>query len=152
LAGEDLVHHDPATGQILVAYPLSDRLTEHRVRIDGRSDVFAMCAIDALGIAPMLDRPIEVVSRDPLDRSEVWVRLDPGDGAWWEPTGAVVLAGAACEGPSFTDCCQVVTFFSTTANAERYLDQHPTVNGFAISTPEVIEIGQLVFGDILKEN
>jgi hypothetical protein len=33
------------------------------VRIDGR-EVYAMCAIDALDIAPMLAEAIEIASRD----------------------------------------------------------------------------------------
>jgi integrase len=42
----------------------------------------AMCAIDALGIAPMLDEAIEIASRDPLTGEDVHVRLAPdGEGA-----------------------------------------------------------------------
>ncbi|MGH7342237.1 MAG: organomercurial lyase [Candidatus Rokuibacteriota bacterium] len=57
LARADLVHQDPATGAIVVAYPFSGRPTAHRVHI-GNDEVYAMCAIDALGIAPMLGEPI----------------------------------------------------------------------------------------------
>ena len=150
LAREDLVHHDPATGEILVAYPFSGRPTTHRVRIDGREEVFAMCAIDALGIAPMLALPVEIVSRDPVSGGDVWVRLDPGDGAWWEPTEAVVLAASAREGPSFESCCQVLNFFSSATTAERYLSENPTVTGLPITIPEAIEVGRLIFGNILR--
>ena len=53
-----------------------------------------MCAIDALGMAPMFLVPIEIVSRDPLTGEEIRARLAPdGDGAW-QPTSAVVVAGA----------------------------------------------------------
>ena len=152
LAGEDLVHHDPRTGHVLVAYPFSGRPTAHRVRIDGDAEVFAMCAIDALGIAPMLSLPVEIVSRDPVGGGEVWVRLDPGDGAWWEPTEAVVLAARVREGPSFDSCCQVLNFFSSAASAERYLRQHPHLKGMPISIPDAIEVGRLVFGDILAKD
>ena len=151
LAREDLVHHDPETGQVLVAYPFSGRPTAHRVRIDGGAEVFAMCAIDALGIAPMLSLTVEIVSRDPVGGGEVWVRLDPGDGAWWEPTEAVVLAGRVREGPSFDSCCQVLNFFGSTANAERYLREHRSVSGHPISIPDAITIGELVFGKLLSE-
>ena len=81
-AREDLVHHDPATGAILVAYPFSGTPRGHRVLIDGSHTVEAMCAIDALGIAPMLGLPVEVTSRDPQTGTEVWVRVEPGEGAW----------------------------------------------------------------------
>ena len=114
--------------------------------------VEAMCAIDALGIAPMLQLPIEITSRDPLNGTEVCVRLDPGDGAWWEPTTAVVLTGSACcDGPSFRGCCDVLNFFESAETAEQYLNNQPELAGFPISIPEAIEAGRAVFADLLKE-
>jgi hypothetical protein len=152
LAREDLVHVD-ATGRPVVAYPFSAKPRGHRVLIDGERWVEAMCAIDALGIAPMLVLPIEIYSCDPLSCGEIWVRLDPSEGAWWEPQPAVVLAGSACgEGPSFDGCCDVLNFFERRENAERYLAENPSVPGHPISLPEAIEAGRLVFGDLLREN
>src|SRR6266487_2434081 len=58
LAREDLVHVD-ANGRPVVAYPFSATPRGHRVLIDGKRWVEAMCAIDALGIAPMLGLPTE---------------------------------------------------------------------------------------------
>jgi hypothetical protein len=148
----DLVHHDAATGEIVVAYPFSARPRGHSVLIDNAHRVEAMCAIDALGIAAMLQLPIEVGSHDPLSGAEIRVRLDPGEGAWWEPTSAVVLAGSAsCDGPSFRGCCDVLNFFQTEDSANRYLDKHPELDGFPISIPDAIEAGRTVFADLLKE-
>src|SRR5207244_1685732 len=53
LARDDLVHADES-GRPLAAYPFSAEKRGHRVLIDGKHRVQAMCAIDALGIAPML--------------------------------------------------------------------------------------------------
>ena len=151
-AREDLVHHDPATGAILVAYPFSGTPRGHRVLIDGSYSVEAMCAIDALGIASMLLQPIEISSRDPLSGTEIWVRLDPSEGAWWEPPTAVVLAGSAsCDGPSFRGCCDVLNFFQTDESATAYLAAHPELTGFPISIADAIEAGRTVFADLLKE-
>jgi Pyridine nucleotide-disulphide oxidoreductase/Alkylmercury lyase len=46
-------------------YPYSATPTRHRVRVDDRVEVFAMCAIDALGIAFMVGEPTRVTSTDP---------------------------------------------------------------------------------------
>jgi hypothetical protein len=152
LARLDLVHHDAATGEIVVAYPFSARPRGHSVLIDSAYRVEAMCAIDALGIAAMLQLPIEVSSHDPLSGAEIWVRLDPGEGAWWEPASAVVLAGSACcDGPSFRGCCDVLNFFQTEDSAKSYLDRHPELGGFPISIPDAIEAGRTVFADLMKE-
>ncbi len=151
LVGEDLVHFD-GSGEVMVAYPFSGRSRGHRVLIDGRRRVEAMCAIDALGIAPMLGLPVEISSRDPVSDGEVWVRLDPGEDAWWEPEQAVVLAGSArCDGPSFGGCCNVLNFFESKQNAEQYLREHEQIGGLPVSIPEASELGRKVFGDVFKE-
>ena len=152
LAREDLVHVD-AVGRPLVAYPFSAKERGHRVLIETERTVEAMCAIDALGIAPMLGLPIEIYSRDPFSGGEIWVRLDPSEGAWWEPQQAVVLSGSACcDGPSFRGCCDVLNFFERRENAERYLAENPSVSGQPISLPDAIEVGRIVFGDLLRED
>jgi hypothetical protein len=83
LAREDLVHRGP-DGEITVAYPFSGCPTAHRVRFPGGGEVDAMCAIDALGIAPMFGEPIEIDSRDPVNGDEIRARVT-GDGTadWW---------------------------------------------------------------------
>jgi hypothetical protein len=153
LAREDLVHHDPATGAILVAYPFSGTPRGHRVLIDGAHYVEAMCAIDALGIAPMLGLQIEIFSRDPHTGTEVWVRLDPAEGAWWEPQTAVVLDGCLCtDGPSYRSCCTALNFFESGESALGYLIANPDIRGRAIPLPEAIELGRSIFADLLPHN
>jgi Alkylmercury lyase len=125
-----------------------------QVRVEARG--FALrwrrCAIDALGIAPMPGLPVEIYSRDPLGGGQIWVRLDIREGAWWEPDEAVVLSGSAgCEGPSFPGCCDVLNFFETRENAERYLVENASVSGQPLSIPEAIEAGRIVFGDVFTE-
>lgn len=88
LAAQDLVHRDEA-GEIVVAYPFSGRPTGHRVRFAGGHEVDAMCAIDALGIAPMFDEVIEIVSPDPLTGERIEVALTPAGTGSWRPQCAV---------------------------------------------------------------
>ena len=59
---------------------------------------------------------------------------------------------AGCEDPSFRGCCDVLNFFETRANAERYLAANPSVSGQPISLPDAIEAGRVVFGDLLRED
>ena len=151
LAREDLVHRD-ADGELAVAYPFSGRPTAHRVRFPGGHEVQAMCAIDALGIAPMFAEAIEIESRDPVSGDEIRARVAPDASAEWSPESAVVVAGAirgqddACCG-----CCPVLNFFASAANAERWLTAHAEVTGTVISMQEAIAAGRAVFGDVFKE-
>lgn len=151
LAREDLVHTDD--GRPLVAYPFSANDRGHRVLVDGLRKVQAMCAIDALGIAPMLDLPIEISSGDPIGGVAIHVQLEPGGPATWQPESAVVVAGSACcDGPSFGGCCDVLHFFESQRSGERYLLERSDVRGTVISIPDAVEAGRVVFGDVLKED
>lgn len=152
LAREDLVHRG-ADGEISVAYPFSGRPTAHRVRFPGGHEVDAMCALDALGIAPMFGEPIEIQSRDPLSGDEIRARVAPG-AAEWSPDSAVVIAGAirserddACGG-----CCPVLNFFASAGSAERWLAEHPDVRGRPISMEEAAAAGRAVFADALADS
>lgn len=112
-----------------------------------------MCAIDALGVAPMFDQPITVTSRDPHSGDEIGARLAPsGDADWW-PQSSVVVAGAMkSQGDSCQSCCPVLNFFASTDSAERWLDDHPQVRGHVITMQDAILAGRAVFGDVLEQD
>jgi hypothetical protein len=148
LARDDLIHTDTA-GRVKVAYPFSGKPTAHRVRLDGR-DVYAMCAIDALGMAPMFNEPVTIDSRDPMTGEGVHVDLTPDGQASWTPESAVVVAGSCCAGDAYNGCCQVLNFFSTPVSAEQYLRERTDVSGHVISITEASEAGRLIFGDIFE--
>lgn len=110
-----------------------------------------MCAVDALGIPFMVGEPAEIVSRDPLTGEEVWARIDPGDGVWWEPHPAVVLsAGSAEAGSTASARCRFVNFFASAESAARFLDERPGLEGTVLSLPEAAEAGRAVFGGLLE--
>jgi hypothetical protein len=149
LAREDLVHRG-SDGEIVVAYPFSGRQTAHSVRLPGGHEVDAMCAIDALGIAPMFGQPIEIVSRDPLTGEEIAAKVEPHGEARWSPESAVVVSGAIAAGDdSCHGCCPVLNFFVSPASAERWLAEHSQVRGTVISMEEAAAAGRAVFGDVL---
>ena len=151
MGAQDLVHLGD-DGEIAVAYPFSGRPTAHRVRFGSGHEVEAMCAIDALGIAPMFDESIEISSQDPLTGEEVRTRLEPDGEAAWEPESAVVVAGAGerC-GTSFSGCCPVLNFFASSETAKRWLAEHSDIRGQVISMRDAIAAGRAVFGDVLDK-
>ncbi len=150
LAREDLVHTGQ-DGAVTVAYPFSARPRGHEVTLDGRV-VQAMCAIDALGTAAMLDRPVEIRSHDPISGSEIRVQTTPDGITGCKPETAVVLAGSSsCEGPSYCGCCDVLNFFESAENALRYLDENPSVTGMPITIDEAAAAGRAIFGAVLTE-
>src|SRR5438105_2163078 len=93
LAGRDVLAFD-GSGEIRAAYPFSPSPTQIQVTWEGGPRVYAMCAIDALGISAMLDRPVTITAREPDSGRPVTVEVDRNR-ARWRPHRAVVFSGAA---------------------------------------------------------
>src|SRR6266545_1829752 len=76
----DLVH--AANGLVRVAYPFSGTPTRQQVELDGFPAVYAMCAIDALGIPAMTGRDGRITAVDPRDDAPVVVSVRGGQWRW----------------------------------------------------------------------
>jgi hypothetical protein len=149
LAREDLVHTD-AEGNLTAAYPFSGRPTRHRVRIGEGDWTHAMCALDALGMSAMFNAAVEIESRDPITDEQITVHARPGKPTTWEPTSALVFAGAVQrEGPAHYSCCDVLNFFASEKSARVYQSQHPELNGSIVEVPVAEVAGRIIFGDAL---
>lgn len=110
LADRDFLCLDDAR-RITAAYPFSALPTAHRVQIAGGASAYAMCAIDALGIAPMVDSKAVIQSADPSTGQPITVTVD-GSNSEWHPGTAVVFAGrtgSEYTGPSTAICCGYIT-------------------------------------------
>jgi hypothetical protein len=123
LAAIDLLHTDPATRTVSVASPFSGRPTPYRVELAGGPAVFAMCAIDALGIPQMLDRDAHINSIDPGSGQPITVEVHHG--AWrFAPPSTMVLDGriaAGAPGRTVADCCcPHINFHLDRAAADTY--------------------------------
>lgn len=138
-----------ADGGIAVAYPFSTHPTRHRVRIDDRVDVYAMCAIDALGISAMLGQNTRIESLDVTTGEPITVTMTT-DGATWEPNQAVVFIGAAAGGrPSSECCCDYLNFFTDHAAAQAWIAAHPHVPGQILNQAEAAHLGIRLFQPLL---
>jgi hypothetical protein len=151
LADGDFVCLEDA-GQITAAYPFSALPTRHRVRISGGAAVFAMCAVDALGISAMAGLPVTIESADPSTGEPVTVDVD-GAAATWHPVTAVVYvgrAGTGCGGPSASVCCGYMNFFATRAAAAAWAASHAEVTGGILGQDRALQVGIGIFGQLLS--
>ncbi|SDU24993.1 alkylmercury lyase family protein [Jiangella alkaliphila] len=150
LADRDVVAFD-AHGEIRAAYPFSPTPTAIRVTWGGGPTVYAMCAVDALGMSAMLGRPVTITATEPDDDRVVTVEVD-GDRAAWTPDTAVVFAGttgdACC--PSVDRTCSTINFFTTHEAARRWAHRHPDVTGSLLDQPEALACGITEFGALLR--
>ena len=151
LADGDFLCLDQA-GRVSVAYPFSAAATPHRVQIAGGASAYAMCAIDALGIAQMLRASVLIRSEDASAGAPVTVAVD-GSKAVWRPATAVVFAGRAageCAGPSAAICCEYMNFFTSHSTAEAWASAHPEITGGILSQSRALEVGEQIFGQLLQ--
>src|SRR5882724_4585520 len=150
LATEDLIHFDgEGRSRLLTRFRANRRSTAYALRALRSMP----CAIDALGVAPMFKRPIFIDSSDPLTNAKISIWLQPDGTGTWQPKEAGVVTGRACaDGAAFEGCCQVLNFFASRENAERYLLEHGEASGFPITMPHAIEVGRAIFGAVLKDD
>lgn len=134
--------------QVVVAYPFSATPTRHRVRIANDIDAYAMCAIDALGIAAMLGQDTRIDSVDATTGHPINVTTTGGH-TTWDPADAVVLVGAAGGGPSADCCCDYLNFFTDDAAARTWMTTHPLVPGQILAQPEAEALAARLFGALL---
>jgi hypothetical protein len=152
-------------GRIRAAYPFSGRPTAHHVDIAGGPAVYAMCAIDALGIAAMLGTDVTITSADPGSGKLIQVAIRDGH-ATWQPESAVVVDGtdtsAGGDGrpsrdpdgptlPTVDRCCTVMNFFTSAASAGKWLAQHSQVSGVVLTKEQALKLGTEIFGDLLAD-
>lgn len=152
LAAADLVHTDPATGSISIAYPFSGRPTPHRVELAGGPAVFAMCAVDALGIPQMLRRDGRISSVDPASGQPITAEVH--DGLWrFQPATTVLLVGRAAGGdaggPVADCCCPFINFHINREAAEAYRRAHPGMTGRLFGQTEAVRAARQAFGGLL---
>jgi hypothetical protein len=151
LAEADLVHADPATGRVGVAYPFSGPPTPHRVELAEGPSVYAMCALDALGIPQMTRRSGRIRSIDPSSGQPITVEVD--DQGWrWQPPTTVVLAGTTTMGDvcgSVVDCCcPYINFHASPHDADTYRQAHPAMAAELFEQAEAVEGARRIFGGL----
>ena len=151
-----------AGGAISAAYPFSATPTSHVVRIEGGPAVFAMCAIDALGVAAMLGRSVTISSAEPSTGDPITVTVPADCGpVVWEPAGAVVFTGrhntcGTCAGPDAAPpvaadvCCDYINFFTTAKAAAGWAGAHHEVTGRILGQNDAVATGVEVFGSLLR--
>jgi hypothetical protein len=150
LAAADAVH--VVNGVVAVAYPFSGTPTPHRVEPDGLPAVYAVCAIDALGLPAMTGRDGTITSADPHDRTPI--EITARGGAWsWTPASAVVVAARATdcgtECGSFEVMCPHTVFHASRESARAYLAARPDLDGQILGQDTAVESGRLNFGTLL---
>jgi hypothetical protein len=128
-----------------------------------------MCAIDALGMSAMLDRPVTVRSTEPDTGRQITVTVHNGRTAWSPDTTVAVvgatratadccppnggapadIGSAANIGSAADVSCGVMNFFTDHATAAEWLVAHPEVTGEVLPRERALRLGITLFGHLL---
>ncbi|SCL31994.1 Alkylmercury lyase [Micromonospora rhizosphaerae] len=147
LAREDLVAVDSA-GRLVAAYPFSPTPTPHVVSL-GDVEVFAMCAIDALGMPFMLGTDAVITSADPHTGQPVRVTITNG-AATYEPAEMVIVyAATGATGRSVDTCCSTINFFADASTAQAWITARPGLAATVLDQDQAITLGRDIFEPLL---
>ena len=153
LEARDLVLRDTASGDVATAYPFSGVPTAHSVRLrQSAAEVYAMCAIDALGIPFLARQAGEVRSREAAHGEPVCVFVTADGAARSEPADVAVIVGRTGDGPSAIACCPYLNFVSDRASAEALLAGTPSLEGEVLDLADAVALGREIFGGLLDED
>lgn len=144
------LYRNPASGQITSAYPFSAVPTPHRVSLANDSDVYAMCAIDALGMPFMLNLDAIIHSSCQQCGKELTVHIANGTISTALPHDIVVLYATAPEDCcAATDQCPYINFFCGLEDAHTWQARHLDLDSKVMNLAEALDAGRATFGHLL---
>ncbi len=149
LAAYDLMVWKDDETHIISAYPFSGLPTSHQVRIGGQTTLYAMCAIDALGIPFMLSHGACIRSACFFCHQPVTVDIDGGLLRSAHPSTIVVWSSER-DGSCVAEArCPLVNFFCDTRHLRAWRATSPQERGASLSIMEALEVGKAAFGALL---
>lgn len=155
LKDRDLIVLDRSGDTVTGAYPFTQSDTGHVVRVNGVA-LFAMCAVDALGIGAMLGQDTKIESR--CGGCGAPVRVETGEGGLsltsHAPDGAVVWVGDLYAGGcGATSLCQTILFFCADDHLRAWRQAgRSDQDGCRLSVAEAHQVGTAVFGPMLTSS
>lgn len=138
--------------EIISAYPFSATVTSHKVIFEDGHEVYALCAMDALGIHFMLDKNITIMSRCPECKKEIKIIVKNRLIDSCKPKEVVefVCSMKKC-GCTAEAVCPFINFFCSMGHLKKWREQNVQNSGGEIySLSEALEHGRIIFENLLK--
>ena len=152
LAKNDLIVLDVEQQMVMGAYPLSYEVTPHVVEVNGHA-INAMCALDALSVAPMFEVETNIKSScaiggTPLSlhmQGEQVVSADAGDDLyvgirWQQPCGAAAHS-----------LCRDMVFLLGQAAVDKW-QQRSDIEGSIFDLSTAVAIGSAFFRPLIADS
>ena len=149
LADDDLIVVDAAHKKVLGAYPMTVEQTAHKIEVNGHS-FFAMCALDAVSIAPMFETEVTISSQCAWSGEAVSIQMrgkqllsvaPPAEikvGILWQMPGSVA---------AHSMCMEMVFLLNEEAAQQWQQQKHAQVSIFSLQ--DAVEFGAAFFTPLL---
>jgi hypothetical protein len=146
------IHRTAGDTSITHAYPFSNEPTAHRVHLVGGPDVFAMCAIDALGMPFMLRRDARIRSSCAECGTVIGIDIEEREIARNAPRDTVVWLGERVDGcVAATDLCPDLNFFCSQTHLAQWRTR-VTARGEQLTLDEALARGRQVFERLMESS
>lgn len=129
LEKKDILLRKRGTQEILSIYPLSLTPTEHQILLENGKRLFAMCAVDALGMPIMFNRNIKVISQCEKCKQKITIEIKNEEIAWVSHPNIVIWSPRHQIAPSAETCCPLVNFFCCKEHLEGWTKENPDLIG-----------------------
>jgi len=125
LEEKDLLFRSKKTKEILSIYPLSLLPTDHQVVLGHDKSLFAMCAVDALGIPNMFNKNAKVVSKCEECKQRIIIEIRKGEITSRSCPLVLIWSPRKQEAPQAKTCCPLVNFFCSAKHLREWEAKNP---------------------------
>ncbi len=128
LEEKDLLLRKKGTQRIISIYPFSLTATSHRVILEGGKQLFAMCAVDAVGVSSMFDKDVKVISLCGWCKQEVTIEIKNGEIIKKSHPHTMIWNLERQEGPAAETCCPMINFFCSNEHFAEWESANPDLS------------------------
>jgi len=125
LERKDILLRKRGTQEIISIYPLSLIPTEHRIILENGNELFAMCAVDALGMPAMFSKNVTIISKCTRCKKEITIEIRNAEITSMSHPDVTIYSPMSQVAPAAQTCCPSVNFFCSTQHAQKWVEEDP---------------------------
>jgi hypothetical protein len=149
----DFIHLNSGKTAIESSYPFSGTKTSHIITIkkEGYKKVYAMCAVDALGVCFMLNCDVFIESKCYHCSDKVEIEIKNNEIISLKPEHVVVWFDQDYQCCAAVSCCPYTNFYSSKTHFDEWQKERPRRKGDLIWISEAFFLGKLIFENRIEK-
>lgn len=129
LEKRDLLLRRRGTQEIASIYPFSLTPTEHQIFLENGKRLFAMCAVDSLGMPIMFNRTVKIVSQCETCKQEIIIEVKDDEITCVSHPDIMIWSPKRQMSPAAETCCPSVNFFCCREHLQEWTEENPDLIG-----------------------